>query len=143
MREVVSQIRERGKVEHAYLGVHMQPITRILARTYHLPVEQGVLIAEVVPGSPADKAGSKGGDRQVIFGGTSYVLGGDIVTAADGEPVASPDDLRRLDRGEGSGRCDDARHPTRRVETNCKCHARAPADHTRRLGRPWPLPPGA
>ena len=96
LREVVSQIRERGKVEHAYLGVFTQPIDEVLARTYRLPVEQGVIVAEVVPGSPADDAGLKDGDRQVIFGGTSYVLGGDIVTAADGEQVASPDDLRRL-----------------------------------------------
>ena len=96
LREVVSQIRERGKVEHAYLGVFTQPIDEVLARTYRLPVERGVIVAEVVPGSPADEAGLKDGDRQVIFGGTSYVLGGDIVTAADGEQVASPDDLRRL-----------------------------------------------
>ena len=96
LREVVSQIRERGKVEHAYLGVITQPIDEVLARTYRLPVERGVIVAEVVPGSPAHEAGLKDGDRPVIFGGTSYVLGGDIVTAADGEQVASPDDLRRL-----------------------------------------------
>ena len=96
LREVVSQIRDRGKVEHAYLGVITQPIDEVLARTYRLPVERGVIVSEVVPGSPADEAGLEDGDRQVIFGGTSYVLGGDIVTAADGEQVASPDDLRRL-----------------------------------------------
>ena len=96
LREVVSQLRERGKVEHAYLGVRTQPIDDLLAQSYRLPVEEGLLIVEVIPGSPADDAGLKDGDRQVIFGGTSYVLGGDIVTGADGEPVASPDDLRRL-----------------------------------------------
>jgi S1-C subfamily serine protease len=96
LREVVSQIRERGKVEHAYLGVRTQPIDEVLSRTYRLPVETGVIVAEVIPGSPADDAGLEAGDQQVIFGGTSYVLGGDIVTAADGEQVASPDDLRRL-----------------------------------------------
>jgi S1-C subfamily serine protease len=96
LREVVAQLRESGKVEHAYLGVRTQPIDAVLARTYRLPVETGAIIAEVIPGSPADNAGLKEGDREVIFGGTSYVLGGDIVTAADGEQVASPDDLRRL-----------------------------------------------
>ena len=96
LREVVSQLRERGKVEHAYLGVRTQPIDDLLAQSYRLPVDEGLLIVEVIPGSPADDAGLKDGDRQVIFGGTSYVLGGDIVTGADGEPVASPDDLRRL-----------------------------------------------
>jgi len=96
VREVFAQIRESGKVEHAYLGVQTQEIDEVLATTYRLPVETGVIITEVIPGSPADDAGLKGGDRQVIFGGTSYKLGGDIVTAADGEQVASPDDLRRL-----------------------------------------------
>jgi S1-C subfamily serine protease len=96
VREVFAQIRESGKVEHAYLGVRTQAIDEVLATTYRLPVETGVIIAEVIPGSPADDAGLKEGDRSVIFGGTSYVLGGDIVTAADGEQVASPDDLRRL-----------------------------------------------
>jgi S1-C subfamily serine protease len=96
VREVFAQIRESGKVEHAYLGVRTQAIDEVLAQTYRLPVETGVIIAEVIPGSPADDAGLEDGDRQVIFGGTSYVLGGDIVTAADGEKVASPDDLRRL-----------------------------------------------
>ncbi len=96
LREVVSQIREGGKVEHAYLGVFTQPIDEVLARTYRLPVEKGVIVAEVIPGSPADEAGIRDGDRQVIVGGQSYVLGGDIVTAADGEQVASADDLRRL-----------------------------------------------
>ena len=53
----MSQIREGGKVEHAYLGVFTQPIDEVLARTYRLPVEKGVIVAEVIPGSPAEEAG--------------------------------------------------------------------------------------
>ena len=74
----------------------MQEIDENLAETFRLPVDSGILIVDVVDGSPADKAGLQGGDQQVIVGGTSYVLGGDIVTAADGQSVATPDDLRRL-----------------------------------------------
>jgi S1-C subfamily serine protease len=96
VKEVVSQIIENGRVEHAYLGVRMQALDENLARTFRLPVDSGVLVIDVVEGSPADKAGLQGGDQQVIVGGTSYVLGGDIVTAADGQPLAGPDDLRRL-----------------------------------------------
>jgi S1-C subfamily serine protease len=94
VREVVSQILENGRVEHAYLGVRMQAIDENLAQTFRLSVDSGILIVDVVDGSPADEAGLQGGDQQVIVGGTSYVLGGDIVTSADGEPVAGPDDLR-------------------------------------------------
>ncbi|MGH3022864.1 MAG: S1C family serine protease [Gaiellaceae bacterium] len=96
VKEVVSQILESGKVEHAYLGVSMQAIDETLAETFRLPVDSGVLIVEVVPSSPADEAGLQGGDQQVIVGGRSYVLGGDIVTRADDEEVAGPDDLRRM-----------------------------------------------
>ncbi len=96
VREVVSQIKKSGKVEHAYLGVEMQAITDELAETVNLPVAQGVLIARVAEGSPADQAGLKGGNQSVIVDGTSYALGGDIVTSADGRAMTSPDDLRTM-----------------------------------------------
>jgi putative serine protease PepD len=96
VKEVVAQLKEHGKVEHAYMGVQMQAIDEQLSETFKLPVDEGVLVVSVVEGSPADRAGLKGGDKQVIVEGTSYVLGGDIVTTANGEPVAGPDDLRRL-----------------------------------------------
>ena len=96
VKEVVSQIKASGKVEHAYLGVQMQEITPELAETVNVPVDEGVMIVGVVEGSPADEAGLQGGEQQVIVGGRSYVLGGDIVTRADGQPVTSPDDLRSM-----------------------------------------------
>ncbi len=103
VREVVSQIKEHGKVEHAYLGVEMQAVTDDLAELFRLPVEEGVLIVRVVEGSPAEEAGLEGGDRQVIVDGTSYVLGGDVVTAANGESMASPDELRTMIMGMAPG----------------------------------------
>jgi S1-C subfamily serine protease len=96
VREVVSQIIEDGKVEHAWLGVEMLPVDQNLYETFRLPVREGALIASVRPGSPAAKAGLRGGDQQVVVDGVSYVLGGDIVTRADGERVAAPDDLSSI-----------------------------------------------
>ena len=96
VKEVVSQIKESGKVEHAYLGVQMQEVTPELAETVNVPVDEGVMIVGVVEGSPADQAGLQGGEQQVIVGGRSYVLGGDIVVRADDETVTSADDLRRI-----------------------------------------------
>ena len=103
VREVVSQIKESGKVEHAYLGIEMQGITRELTETIDLPVDEGVIIARVVDGSPADQAGLEGGNQSVIVGGTSFVLGGDIVTSADGQAITSPDDLRTMIMGKRPG----------------------------------------
>ncbi len=143
VRQVVSEIKQHGKVEHAYLGVHMQEITEELVETINLSVDEGVLVAAVVEGSPAEEAGLEGGDQQVIVGGTSYVVGGDIVTKVDGQDVDLPRRPSHNDHGEGSRRPADARHPPRRFETNCECHARAAARPGGRLARPRPLPPGA
>jgi S1-C subfamily serine protease len=90
---VVGELMRSGSVEHAYLGVEMTDVTPAISQLANLP-EQGAMISNVVPGSPAAKAGLLGGDQNVIVDGESYVLGGDIVTSVDGTSVASADDLR-------------------------------------------------
>jgi S1-C subfamily serine protease len=92
---VVDDLMKNGRVEHAYLGVEMQDVTEQISSLADLP-ESGAIIARVVPGSPAERAGLLGGTQNVVVDGESYVLGGDVVTAADGKPVASSDELRSL-----------------------------------------------
>jgi putative serine protease PepD len=96
VKEVVSQIIESGKVEHAYMGIEMQTIDSDLTEQVRLPAESGVLVSRVVPGSPADEAGLEGGSRNVVVDGESYTLGGDIITAVDGEPVESAEEVRSV-----------------------------------------------
>jgi S1-C subfamily serine protease len=93
VKEVVSQLIERGKVEHAYLGVEMATIDETLAETFNLPVEQGVLVMRVHDDSPAERAGLKGGTTNVVVDGESYLLGGDIITKAEDEEIESADEL--------------------------------------------------
>lgn len=93
VKEVVSQLIEDGKIEHAYLGVEMATIDDTLAETFNLPVDQGVLVMRVHDGSPADRAGVKGGTTPVVVDGESYLLGGDVITKADDEPIESGDEL--------------------------------------------------
>ena len=70
------------------------PITRDLARVFRLPATRGLLVQSVQPGSGAAKAGLEAGTTQVVLAGESYKLGGDIVVAAAGQPVASLGKLR-------------------------------------------------
>ena len=51
------------------------------------------MIVRIVKGSPADKAGLKGGTRRVIIGGMELLTGGDIITSIDGYPIRDNDEL--------------------------------------------------
>jgi S1-C subfamily serine protease len=93
VRQVVSDIIEEGRVEHAWIGIRMQEIDQSLSETFRLPVSEGVLVVDVAAGSPASEAGLRAGNQQVVVDGVSYVLGGDIITRAEGQKVATPDDL--------------------------------------------------
>jgi len=67
---VAEMIIKDGKVHYARVGIRLAPLTAPLARQLGLePTTKGVLVAEVVPGSPADKAGLKQGDVITSFAG--------------------------------------------------------------------------
>jgi len=91
--EVANEIEQNGKVEHAFLGINGGTITPSLAKAVNLPVDKGVLVAEVVKGGPADKAGLRGGSTEATIEGARLQLGGDIITEIDGNPVNSMEDL--------------------------------------------------
>jgi S1-C subfamily serine protease len=96
VKDVVSQLLESGKVDHAYIGVEMATITSELASNVRLPVDQGVLIQRVRTDSPAARAGLRGGTTQVVVDGESYLVGGDVITKADGQPIESAEQLRSV-----------------------------------------------
>jgi S1-C subfamily serine protease len=93
VKDVAGQLIKNGKVEHAYLGVEMKTISSDLADNFRVPVDKGVLVERVVPGSPAAQAGLKGGTTQVVLAGTTYWLGGDVITKVDGQAVETSDAL--------------------------------------------------
>jgi S1-C subfamily serine protease len=93
VRDVVAELIDKGRVDHAWLGVSMQTVDKELAETFRLPVDRGALVTDVAPGSPADEAGLEGGDTRVVVNGETFVLGGDIITRVDGKTVGSADEL--------------------------------------------------
>ncbi|HBG04556.1 MAG: peptidase [Geobacteraceae bacterium GWC2_58_44] len=68
-KSIITQLKETGKVTRGWLGVSLQLVTPELAQSFGLESEKGGLIAEVLPGSPAEKSGLKGGDIILEYDG--------------------------------------------------------------------------
>ncbi|HZT92159.1 MAG TPA: trypsin-like peptidase domain-containing protein [Gaiellaceae bacterium] len=91
---VAAQILKNGKVEHAFLGIGVDQVTPQLAQLFNLPASHGLLVRDVQAGSGADKAGIRPGTTQVVVGGETYQLGGDLIVAVDGKQVSTYEQLR-------------------------------------------------
>ena len=76
--QVVNQVLSTGRVQRAFLGVSYGDIERELAVQFGLPVSEGIIVLEVVPNSPAARAGIRAQDIIVRAGGTRIVRGGDL-----------------------------------------------------------------
>ena len=96
VKQVASALIEHGKVEHAFLGIEAKAIDSEIARILHLPVEHGLIVARVIHGTGAAKAGLRAGDTEVVVAGDGWPAGGDILVEADGHPLVSVDDLRNV-----------------------------------------------
>lgn len=66
-REILNDLIDKGKVTRGYLGVIIQDITEEMVKHFGLISDEGALISDILPGSPADKAGIKVGDVVIKF----------------------------------------------------------------------------
>lgn len=92
VRRVVPELIARGRYPHPWLGAQLMDIGPELAAALRragveVPPEGGVLVAEVVPRGPAAQAGLEGARRVARLGNLLVPLGGDFITAIEGEPV--------------------------------------------------------
>jgi S1-C subfamily serine protease len=97
-RVIVPQLLREGCVKRSYLGIAAQdvPLPRMLVRHYHLPASTGILVTEVAPGSPADRAHVKDGDLLVAFAGESIEHTDDLHRVLTGERVGEAVPLQLL-----------------------------------------------
>jgi S1-C subfamily serine protease len=86
------QLEKGGTVRGAYLGIVSLTIDGSLSGL-GLPVKEGALVQSVQSGTPAEKAGIKGGDISATINGEPVELGGDIIVGVDGKKVKSANDL--------------------------------------------------
>lgn len=82
-------------VSHPWLGIAGQEVTPALSQDLDLPVEAGVYVTLVAADSPAERAGLRGAfaSEAQATRSSSLVSGGDVIVAADGQSVASVEDL--------------------------------------------------
>jgi serine protease Do len=69
VKKVFTQLKESGKVTRGWLGVMIQQVTPDLAEKFGLERPIGALVGQVIPDSPADKAGIKAGDVILSYNG--------------------------------------------------------------------------
>lgn len=93
-KQIADKLIKEGKITYPWIGIRGYAITPDMLDYIKFPVNKGVVIAEVVPGGPADKAGLKGGNRVIYVDSTQIIVGGDIITKIDGKPVESMEELR-------------------------------------------------
>jgi serine protease Do len=77
--EIIAQLKSRGRVIRPWLGVAGKMVTEEIRLLFALPLSAGFMIEDVAPGSPAEKAGLRGGGLNVTVDGEPWVLGGDII----------------------------------------------------------------
>jgi S1-C subfamily serine protease len=92
-KEEIAKLESGTADEHGFLGISGATITPELAGAFNLPVKEGVLVQQVEEGGPAAAAGIQGATTAAEVEGQEIGLGGDIITAIDGEKIASTEDL--------------------------------------------------
>jgi S1-C subfamily serine protease len=88
VRHTLEALREGGSVDYAYLGVSTARVYPQLARRFKLPVTYGAWVQDVIGGGPADRAGLRAGKDEQRFQAQGFVVGGDVITAVNGEKLA-------------------------------------------------------
>jgi S1-C subfamily serine protease len=94
VKKVADTLIKNGKIEHTYLGIRGGTLTLDVNELMGLdPNFRGILVRDVVPGSPAAQAGIKPSTTDKTLDGVPVKVGGDVIVAVDGVPVKRFEDL--------------------------------------------------
>jgi S1-C subfamily serine protease len=98
VQRVVPELITQGYYAHPWLGADMVPLTSSVSRVLReagvdVSSESGLLVLDVTAGGPADESGIQGGNRWVRLGRYQFPVGGDVITAINGQPTADLETL--------------------------------------------------
>jgi S1-C subfamily serine protease len=102
-KRIIPELIKRGYVARPYLGITGHEVVPALANALDLPVREGIMVVEVSPGSPAQRAGIRGGDRAIQVGNMILRVGGDIITEIDNVKVHTFEELSDIIDAKQSG----------------------------------------
>jgi len=91
-KAILRDLRESGRVIRPWLGLQGREVDSQLTSVLRLPLSPGYLIEVVYDGSPAERAGIRGGNLSVVVQGEEYLVGGDVLTSIDNTPVRTHQD---------------------------------------------------
>jgi len=80
-RKVMEDLVKKGKVTRGWLGIGIQPLTPELAKSFGVSADEGILVNQIMPKSPAEAAGLKVGD---------------LILTLDGKPIKDARQMQRL-----------------------------------------------
>jgi S1-C subfamily serine protease len=103
-KALVPTLVKHGRVIRPWIGFHGQVIDAEIRKLLLIPMVDGLLVEAVEPGSPAEKAGIRGGSVELSLGGASFLLGGDIAVEINGVKVTDGEKLASVMRGLAVGR---------------------------------------
>ncbi len=93
VKRVIPSLLAGGTYKHPYLGITGTDVSPTIAETMKLNTTRGVLVVEVTAGSPAEKAGIKGGTRSANVDNIPTPIGGDVIIGVDSTVVRKIDDV--------------------------------------------------
>ena len=95
---VIPQLVEQGRVIRPWVGIHGKLVKKEALAIINIPLVDGFLIETVEPGSPAEREGVHGGELPIAIVGTEFLLGGDIITAINGQAMDDPEKFLKVVR---------------------------------------------
>ncbi len=95
-KKVVPQLVKDGRIIRPWLGVSGKLIGEEFRSFLNFPLVDGYLVETVEPGSPAQKLEVRGGVLPIQIAGEEVLLGGDIITVANGLPIAKPKNFKKF-----------------------------------------------
>lgn len=94
VKRLLPDLLTLGRYRHPWLGIRYAYVIRPgLATLLNLPVEQGLLLVQLYRGSPLAQMGVQEAQSEVVVGNQRVYVGGDILTAVDGQPITGIEEL--------------------------------------------------